>query len=167
MREKARLISESAFRHRVAEAAYYRARLRWTPFGNAKGDPESDWMSAEWDQRQFLFFYNIRVVPDEWFDEFVRVVAHGIWRREYDDRMEAARNEAKSQLVEALGREPERVELYRKTHEVYERHGHRDSKSDWRRARYEISGGLDVRGPWDGLHIASMVVVPVSTSAAA
>ena len=153
MSEKVRLISESAFRCRVREAAYHRSESRKRPFGNVQDNALSDWLWAEWDQGQFLFFYNIWVVPDEWFDVFVRVVADGIWRREYDARKEKAKIEAKSQLANELGREPNLIELSRRTRQVCEGHWHRDSKSDWRRARYEISGGLDSRGRLDDLHL--------------
>ena len=69
MSENARVISESAFRHRVREAAYFRSLKRqhlgaYLASGNGA---TSDWQWAEQHERSFLNGFNIWVVPDEYF----------------------------------------------------------------------------------------------------
>ena len=160
MSEKVRVISQTAFEHRVREAAYFRSIEQI-------GDALFNWEWAERDQREFLSFYNIWVISDESFDVLVRFIAHVIWMREFVSRREEDTRLAESELRLRLGHKPSAQELRGKTRDVYNGRQFTDQKSDWRRARLEISGGLDIRGPWDDLYLESMVILRVTERVAA
>jgi hypothetical protein len=142
--QQKRIISQSAFDHRVREAAYYlSARLQ------ARGEEQSDsvtvWLRAERDEQTFLNRYDIWVVPDDEFKGLVRDLAHSIWANENPERELHDKLIARTQLLETLQREPTLVEVDRLAYGIFSARRPGDEQSDWERARYKISGGLDRR----------------------